>query len=74
MKNIASLSRFDLYECMVNSVKVEISGKVCLIRSIAMINSTGNLFTVKANIYGSQKSVKIILNTLLNVVTHSQEC
>lgn len=69
MRDIASLSRFDLFECMVNNTKVVIDGKVCLIRGISMINFTGNLFTVEAQVvdgrYYTNTPKRIVrLNTL----------
>ena len=69
MRDIASLSRFDLFECMVNNVKVIVGGEVCVIRGIKMINFTGNLFTVDAKVVGGkrhlqEKSLCVRLNTL----------
>lgn len=72
MRDIASLSRFDLFECMVNNTKVVVGGEVCVIRGIKMVNFTGNLFTVDAKVVGGKRHLQE-KRVRLNTLTHSCE-
>lgn len=65
MREIASLGRFDLFDCMVSNRHVVINGEQYLIRSIAKEGYGEHCFNVTAeNVASYKKKISVRINTL----------